>query len=125
MAGPNTAPNWSIARWNPKERPSSCGGTESATMASRGAVRTPFPNLSTKRAPSTCPQPPASASSGRDSVEIPYPKIIRGLRRPSLSLSHPAAILTRLAVDSAMPSISPMIALSTCSTEDRKMGTIE
>ena len=94
-------------------------------MASRGAVRTPFPNRSTKRDPNTIPQPPARASKGRLSVDIPYPNSISGLRRPRRSLIHPATIFSRLAVVSAIPSISPMMSVLTPSTLAKKMGISE
>ncbi len=94
-------------------------------MASRGAVLTPLPNRSTNREPSTIPHPPARANNGRLSVDTLYPKTMRGLRFPSLSLSQPAPILSRLAVVSAMPSMRPMSDLLTPSTEDRNTGTSE
>jgi len=42
-----------------------------------------------------------------------------------LSLSHPENILSRLAVLSAIPSITPMRLVPTPSTDDRKIGTSE
>ncbi len=92
-------------------------------MASRGAVRTPLPKRSTKRAARTWPQDPDSASSGRLAADTPYPRTISSLRRRKRSASHPEPNFTVLAVVSAIPSISPMTALSTPSTADRKSGT--
>ena len=52
--GPSAAPKWSIDRLRPKARPRSDGETASASSASRGPERIPFPARSSRRAPSTC-----------------------------------------------------------------------
>ena len=53
---PIIAPALSIARLNPKASPRILSGVESATRASRGAVRTPLPMRSAQRTPATSPQ---------------------------------------------------------------------
>ena len=69
IRGPITAPAVSIARWKPNARPSNDGGVPSAMRASRGDVRTPFPNRSTKRAAKTWGHPKARASSAFPAAE--------------------------------------------------------
>jgi hypothetical protein len=50
---------------SPNARPRSAGGTDSASIASRGAERIPFPARSSRRAPSTCQGASASAIPAR------------------------------------------------------------
>ena len=57
---PITAPAVSAARCSPKASPRRCGGVESASSASRGAVRTPFPTRSPQRIAATAPHVVAS-----------------------------------------------------------------
>ncbi|OQB57820.1 MAG: hypothetical protein BWX98_01188 [Candidatus Aminicenantes bacterium ADurb.Bin147] len=59
MRIPIKAPAVSMARWKPKANPRISGVTESATSASRGAARIPFPARSAQRTPATKPQPRA------------------------------------------------------------------
>ncbi len=54
----------------------------SATSASRGAPRTPFPTLSSKRAASTTPAVGAMAKSGFVSAPSAYPNTASPLRLP-------------------------------------------
>ena len=53
---PITAPAVSAARCSPNASPRRSGGVESASRASRGAVRTPFPTRSPHRIAATAPQ---------------------------------------------------------------------
>jgi hypothetical protein len=55
-------------------------------------------------------------------VEIPYQAAISHFRFPILSENQPENTLSRLAVDSAMPSIKPMTDLFTPRTFDKKSG---
>ena len=56
ISKPKTAPAVSAALWKPKASPRCLGSIESATRASRGAVRTPLPTRSAQRTPATIPQ---------------------------------------------------------------------
>jgi hypothetical protein len=69
VSGPMAAPTVSSARWSPKSRPRRSGVPESAMSASRGAVRTPLPNLSATRSARTAGQPGTTASSGLTTLE--------------------------------------------------------
>ena len=63
-SGPRNAPTVSSDWRRPKAAPRKCAGAMSATIASRGAPRTPFPTLSSKRAVSTSPALEAKANRG-------------------------------------------------------------
>ena len=56
MTKPSTAPKVSAARWNPNASPRFSSSIESATSASLGAVRIPFPTRSAQRIAATAPQ---------------------------------------------------------------------
>src|SRR5450756_700604 len=92
-------------------------------IASLGAVRTPLPKRSMNLEPNTCCQLTARAARGLLKVDIPYPTAMSHLRFPILSENHPEKTLSRLAVDSAMPSMRPMTDLFTPRTLARKRGT--
>ena len=78
--------------------------------ASRGAVRIPFPNLSTVRAQRTVPQPAARARITFPSAEQKYPASVSPLLSPTLSAMEPENTFSRLARLSANPSMSPRAA---------------
>ena len=65
----------------------------------------------------------ATAMNGRATVAIMYPATMSGLRVASLSDHQPLAILSRLAVDSATPSISPTKAMLAPSVAVRNTGS--
>src|SRR4030042_4095095 len=102
-----------MERWKPNALPRCVFSEDSAMMASRGAVRTPLPNLSMNRDPRICCQPVARETIGLLKVDILYPAAISHFRLPILSENHPENTFSKLAVDSAMPSISPIIDLFT------------
>ncbi len=112
-----------MARWKPYALPSIERPVESAMMASRGEVLTPFPTLSVNLAPSTCAHDEAAARRGRLAVEVAYPAAMRSFLLPSLSESHPDTILRKEAVLSATPSITPTVVLLVPMTPVRKSGT--
>src|SRR4030066_605453 len=65
----------------------------------------------------------ASATIGLLKVEIAYPAAISHFRLPILSENQPEKTFNKLAVDSAMPSMRPIMDLFTPRIFDRKSGT--
>src|SRR5712692_7734580 len=106
-SGPITAPTWSSPRCNPNARPTSGAGVTSAIRASRGGVRSPFPNRSTTRNPMTCHAAAVIAMMGRTIAARKYPPTISGPRRDGRSASRPATSFTSAAAASAAPSSAP------------------
>ena len=78
-----------------------------------------------KREPSTCCQLVATATKGLLNVDIPYPAAMSHFLFPILSENQPEKTLSRLAVDSAMPSIRPMTDLFTPRTLARNLSSPE
>src|SRR5882724_10480284 len=96
-----------MPRCSPKARPRSSSGVRSAISASRGGVRSPFPNRSTTRSPITCHAAPVTAMTGRTTTAMKYPSTIMGPRRGTRSASRPAPSFTNAAANSAAPSSAP------------------
>lgn len=73
-SGPSIAPVVSSARCTPNAAPSRCGAVAREIIASRGAVRMPFPTRSRNTtAPIAGMLAPASTRPRRHSAEMPYP----------------------------------------------------
>ena len=96
-----------MPRCSPKARPRSSSGVTSAISASRGGVRSPFPNRSTTRRPMTCHAAPVTAMTGRTTTAMKYPSTIIGPRKRARSARRPAPSFTNAAANSAAPSSAP------------------
>src|SRR6266550_3432443 len=96
-----------MPRCRPKACPRRSTGVTSAISASRGGVRSPFPNRSTTRKPITCHAAPVTAMTGRTTTAMKYPSTIIGPRKRARSASRPAPSFTKAAANSAAPSSAP------------------
>src|SRR3989339_317417 len=100
----------SIALCSPKDIPFLPSVALSAIKASLGAVLTPLPNLSEILARSTRCQLVEIYKKNLPIIENEYPKIVNDFLFFALSEKYPEKTLRSEAVDSAIPSIRPIIA---------------
>src|SRR4051812_7193605 len=112
-----------MARWNPNTRPRASAGAKSASMASRGAPRIPFPRRSENRMANTCGHAVAKPISGRTAEAMPYPSSTSFFCERQRSASHPDRIFSALLAASAAPSITPSDMAPAPSTCVRNSGS--
>ena len=107
-SGPSIAPVVSRARWTPNAVPSVAGVLDSEIIASRGAVRMPFPVRSrSTSAPIAENAPPATTRPSLQTAEIPYPTVATSLWRRVRSAVNPLTSRTSAEAPWYTPSTTP------------------